>query len=404
MGNRKSSGLIKRGGIWHIDKLFRGTRIRESTSTSDLAKAQEQLAKRIDQIRTVSVYGLRPDRTFRAAATKFLEENQHKRSRADDAMLLRQLDPYIGDLKLRQVHMGSLQAFIAKRRTDGVKSRTINNALALVRHILNLAASEWRDEQGLTWLEYAPKIKLLKVTDGRQPYPLSREEQALLLQELPDHLARMALFKVNAGCREQEVCGLRWDYEVRVPELGTSVFIIPGNRVKNGEDRIVVLNRVARSVIESQRGLDPRYVFTYCPPARKAISGELQTAPARRPVGTMITKAWTKARERAADKWEKMMGKPAAEGFRNVRVHDLKHTFGRRLRASGVSFEDRQDLLGHKSTRITTHYSAAELASLIAASEKALEKGPTKVPTTNGSLGSQVPGISFDIRELIGAG
>ena len=28
-----------------------------------------------------------------------------------------------------------------------------------------------------------------------------------------------------------------------------------------------------------------------------------------------------------------------------VRVHDLKHTFGRRLRAAGVSFEDRQDLL-----------------------------------------------------------
>ncbi len=29
-----------------------------------------------------------------------------------------------------------------------------------------------------------------------------------------------------------------------------------------------------------------------------------------------------------------------------VRVHDLKHTFGRRLRAAGVSFEDRKDLLG----------------------------------------------------------
>jgi integrase len=45
----------------------------------------------------------------------------------------------------------------------------------------------------------------------------------------------------------------------------------------------------------------------------------------------------------------------APEGFRKVRVHDLKHTFGRRLRAAGVSFEDRQDLLGHKSGRITTH-------------------------------------------------
>ena len=80
------------------------------------------------------------------------------------------------------------------------------------------------------------------------------------------------------------------------------------------------------------------------------------------------------------------------------------NTYGRRLRAAGVSFEDRQDLLGHKSTRITTHYSAAELACLIAASEKALEKSPTKVPTTNGSLVGQVPRNSFDIKELIGAG
>jgi hypothetical protein len=36
-----------------------------------------------------------------------------------------------------------------------------------------------------------------------------------------------------------------------------------------------------------------------------------------------------------------------------------------KLRAAGVSFEDRQDLLGHKNARITTHYSGPELASLI---------------------------------------
>src|SRR5258708_30172454 len=53
-----------------------------------------------------------------------------------------------------------------------------------------------------------------------------------------------------------------------------------------------------------------------------------------------------------------------------VRVHDLKHTYGRRLRSAGVSFEDRQDLLGHKSTRITTHYSTAELLNLWEAANK----------------------------------
>ncbi len=62
------------------------------------------------------------------------------------------------------------------------------------------------------------------------------------------------------------------------------------------------------------------------------------------------------------------------------RVHDLKHTFGRRLRAAGVSFEDRQDLLGHKSGRITTHYSAAELENLIEAANRVCGENSCKSP------------------------
>jgi len=50
--------------------------------------------------------------------------------------------------------------------------------------------------------------------------------------------------------------------------------------------------------------------------------------------------------------------------FRN---RNNRHTYGRRLRSAGVSFEDRQDLLGYRSGRITTHYSASELSSLLEA-------------------------------------
>jgi hypothetical protein len=53
-------------------------------------------------------------------------------------------------------------------------------------------------------------------------------------------------------------------------------------------------------------------------------------------------------------------------------VHDLRHTLGRRLRAAGVSLEDRQDLLGHKRQEITTHYSAAEVGHLIQAANRVL--------------------------------
>jgi integrase len=77
--------------------------------------------------------------------------------------------------------------------------------------------------------------------------------------------------------------------------------------------------------------------------------------------------AWKKARARAAVRYAEKFGRPAPWGFAHVRVHDLKHTFGRRLRAAGVSEETRKVLLGHTNGDITTHYSAAELAELITA-------------------------------------
>lgn len=381
MGNQRTSGLTKRGGVWHIDKVVRGTRIRESTGTGDIGEAEALLARRIEEARNARLFGVRPDRTFRVAATKFLKENQHKRTIDDDAMHLKRLDPFIGHLWLRQVHMGALQSFIEKRQTQGVKSLTINLALTTVRRIVNLAANEWRDEQGMTWLQHAPKIKMLPVTDKRSPYPLSRDEQAMLLQQLPDYLARMALFKVNTGCREQEVCGLKWNDEVKVPELGTSVFIISSDRVKNVEDRLIVLNRVAHSIIESVRGMHSEFVFARLPKPRKGASDAEREERTPVPVRKMNTTAWKAARERAAGEWLSRQGEPAPDGFRRVRVHDLKHTFGRRLRSAGVSFEDRQDLLGHKSGRITTHYSAAEVSNLISAAEKACSDESHNSPT-----------------------
>jgi len=127
-----------------------------------------------------------------------------------------------------------------------------------------------------------------------------------------------------------------------------TVFLIParfgGRRrnsgVKNREDRLVVLNQTAVAVIEACRGEHPEFVFCY----------------RDKPVKFMNNSAWQQARK--------------AVGLAQVRVHDLKHTFGRRLRAAGVPLETRKVLLGHKSGDITTHYSAPELAELIEAANR----------------------------------
>lgn len=57
-------------------------------------------------------------------------------------------------------------------------------------------------------------------------------------------------------------------------------------------------------------------------------------------------------------------------GLPLVRVGDLKHTFGRRLRAAGVGFEDCQDLLAH--------YSAVERSRLIEAAERVTVRDGTR--------------------------
>lgn len=75
--------------------------------------------------------------------------------------------------------------------------------------------------------------------------------------------------------------------------------------------------------------------------------------------------AWKKARVRSAAKWTEIHSTPAHPGFAQLRIHDLKHTFGRRLRAAEVPEEDRRSLLGHADGSVTSHYSSAELAKLI---------------------------------------
>jgi len=52
----------------------------------------------------------------------------------------------------------------------------------------------------------------------------------------------------------------------------------------------------------------------------------------------------------------------------------MRHTFGHRLRAAGVSIEDRKALLAQKVDDITTHYSAPDLAHLLECAERACDE------------------------------
>ena len=96
------------------------------------------------------------------------------------------------------------------------------------------------------------------------------------------------------------------------------VVVVPPDAFKSRRPHVVILNDIAWSIVQSQRGKHPIWVFPY----------------RGKPIGTMNNTAWQSVRR--------------AVGLTPVRIHDLRHTFGSRLRAAGVSEEDRAALLGHQ--------------------------------------------------------
>ena len=157
--------------------------------------------------------------TFDQAAAQYVTLYHKKVSFELEESLLRELMPYLGLMFLDQIYDATLEPFKTAMRERGWKSKSISLALGVVRRILNLAARSWRDEDGRTWLAAPPLLTMVEGGDQREPRQLTWVQQRALLPLLPDHLARMALFDLQCGARDAVVSGLRWEWEVRLPEI-----------------------------------------------------------------------------------------------------------------------------------------------------------------------------------------
>lgn len=383
----KMPGLRLKGGIWQIEKRCKhakGGLLRESTRTAIRSEAEKILIHRLAETEIEAQRKADGIFSFEEAAMRYLEEIANKSSADTVAMHLDQLFPFIGQKSLEQVHDGTLKAYVDHETERGNAPKSINNGIGVVSAVLNRAARVWRTEDGIPWLRQAPPKLSRLSTKGRQakPYPLSWAEQDKMFKLMPRHVADAALYAVNTGCREQEVCQLRWEWEVKVSDLETSVFILPEAITKTSTERVVVLNSIARRVIESRRGIHNEFVFTF----RGA------------PVSKLNNSAWKRA-------WKKA-DLPTENGILKG-VHNLRHTFGRRLRGAGVALETRKALLGHANGDITTHYSAAELSELIEAVDKIADRRTVQTPTLTvvkrskdvvGNLSENKKGLASDIR------
>ena len=143
------------------------------------------------------------------------------------------------------------------------------------------------------------------------------------------------------------------------------VFVIPPEAFKTKRPHVVILNDIAWSIVEAQRSLHPIWVFPF----------------RGRPIGRMNNKGWQCAQRDA--------------GLPLVRVHDLRHSFACRLRAAGVSAEDREALLGHANHSMAGHYASADVGHLLKQTNRLLDRSGTRTVLRVGSgsakCGTEVP-------------
>jgi integrase len=327
-----------------VNKQYRGKRLFERLGK--VSQEEAEIWLRQQQARIDLELSRSATRNFATAAGQYLTDCEKRSVRTLEliAYHVKLVLPFIGTLPLEAVHSGSLQSFIDSRLDDDkVSPTTVNRSLEVVRSILTKAARVWRNDDGTAWLGTAPLIEMLdtKATE-RLPHPITWEEQRTLVQELPCHLQPMILFAVNTGLRDDNICGLKWSWERYIPELKRSVFIVPAAEFKGNRPHVAILNDAAWNIIEKKRGEHTEYVFTY--------ENERNKQPRNR-IDSINNTAWQKARARAK--------------LEQVRVHDLRHTFGQRLRDTGVSPEDRAALMGHATSNMTEHYATPTIARLI---------------------------------------
>ena len=356
MARTKQTGIqLEKDGTYLVDAKYRGQRFFKRGFTH-LQGAQDWLSEAKRGLRLLCE-DRRPPVTFDEAAAKFIEliEAADAPTLNNDISMLKPAIETIGSLTLDEINNESLKRLVSFRLKQGRKKKTINHTIGLVRTICNLAADEWRFENGLTWLEKAPKITLLEEDDKRPPRPITWEEQDRLLQQLPEHLRRMVLFDLNTGLREDVVCSLRWEWELKInlrKDLQVSVFVIPRSNVKGRKsERIVICNSVAQGIVDSQRDLHDEMVFTYWRPRKGAEIADLK----HHPINFINNTAWQKSVKRAK--------------LGDLHVHDLRHTAGMRLRLAEVSERTQDVILWHSNKSMNSHYAIAQLREIYNALE-----------------------------------
>lgn len=236
------------------------------------------------------------------------------------------------------------RSFMAKRRNDGIESRSLARQLSAIRSFFRHAERSGEFKCAAITAVRAPKIA------HSVPRPLTEEQSTRIVTE---NVLEQAEAWINA--RDQAVLCLLYGCGLRISEaLGLSVkqaeenpLIITG---KGGKTRLVPMVPAAVEAIANYRKLAPMPLLPSQPLFRGAKGGTLSP----RIIQLLV---------------ERLRG--ALNLPDSATPHALRHSFASHLLGNGADLRVIQDLLGHASLSSTQIYTEVNRKHLLEQYNKA---------------------------------
>lgn len=302
----------RKNGYWYI-RFSRG--IERSTKTTDAEQAREilqavemeRLQQRLVQLNDP---GMSLDRFRQLYVHRRKNELDPDTVRADDLALRRLADVVSPQCDLCKINAAALRRFKTVYSAKGLKRSSINTYLRHIKAALRSAASDG-------YIEQAPKIEFLR--SGR------KLPQIIALEHLPfildyayiNHFEmwRIIRFAMWTGCRREEILSVRREHCVE--RNGALWLTVTG---KGNRQRTIYL------LDDAQLAMEP------------AVRGRVFF-----PFNKDTVSKYFKRIVRAC-------------GFGQYKFHNLRHTAGTQMLASGIAVPIIQKILGHADLSTTMIY------------------------------------------------